>query len=235
MLNMLMLRGRHKALAAQTATLADEVERASSDIRLREQEALECLACAAEHRDPETHEHILRLSHYSALIAAELGLPYSECEILLQAARLHDVGKLAIPEKILLKPGRLEPNEIETMRTHTTHGHRILADSASAILRAGAEIALCHHERFDGSGYPLGLAGDAIPLYARIVAVADVFDALTTRRPYKAAWDVERACAAVRDASRSDFDPACVDAFFRAWEHILEVRARYPETSTVAQ
>jgi response regulator RpfG family c-di-GMP phosphodiesterase len=233
--NMLVLRGRHKALAANAAALAEDIERAAGGVRLRESEALECLACAAEHRDPETHEHILRLSHYSALIARELGLPSSECELLLQAARLHDVGKLAIPETILLKPGRLEPGEVRIMRTHTTHGHQILADSASAILRAGAEIALCHHERFDGSGYPAGLQTNAIPLYARIVAVADVFDALTTRRPYKEAWDVERAARAIREAAGTEFDPACVTAFLQAWQQILEVKARYAETGPVLQ
>jgi putative two-component system response regulator len=233
--NMLTLRGRHKELAAHAAALAEDVARAASHVRRREQEALECLACAAEHRDPETHEHILRLSHYSASVARELGLPSSECELLLQAARLHDVGKLAIPETILLKPGRLEPDEVQIMRTHTVHGHRILADSSSAILRAGAEIALCHHERFDGSGYPAGLGADAIPLYARIVAVADVFDALTTRRSYKVALDVERAADAIRERSGADFDPACVTAFSRAWEEVLEIKARYAETGLSAE
>jgi response regulator RpfG family c-di-GMP phosphodiesterase len=169
------------------------------------------------------------------LIASELGLPSSECELVLQAARLHDVGKLAIPESILLKPGRLETHEVQIMRTHATHGHKILADSSSAILRAGGEIALCHHERFDGSGYPAGLRGGAIPLYARIVAVADVFDALTTRRAYKEAWDVERAARAMREGCGSDFDPACVTAFFQAWQQVLEIKARYAEIGLVSQ
>jgi two-component system, response regulator RpfG len=227
--NMLVLRRRHKALAARAATLGDEVKRAASSVHSREQDALQCLAIAAEYRDPETHEHILRISRYSELIARELGLPASDCELVFHAARLHDVGKLSIPETILVNPGKLTPDEFRTMRTHTVHGHHILAASGSRVLRAGAEIALSHHERFDGSGYPGGLRADAIPLFARIVAVADVFDGLTTQRPYKDPHDIDSAAKRIGDGAGSDFDPACVSAFFRAWDTVVAIRTRYSE------
>jgi putative two-component system response regulator len=228
---MLTLRARHNALAARAASLANEVNRAAAALRAREQEALSCLACAAEFRDPETYEHLLRMSHYSESIARRLGLPASECELILQAARLHDVGKIAMPDHILLKPGALTEEEQRIMKSHTVLGHQMLSASASPILRAGAQIALSHHERFDGSGYPAGLAGDAIPLHSRIVAVADVFDALTSMRSYKETWRVDRAARYIYETSGSQFDPACVGAFFDGWAEVLATKARFGEQS----
>ncbi|HEV3410555.1 MAG TPA: HD domain-containing phosphohydrolase, partial [Chthoniobacterales bacterium] len=228
--NMLALRSSQKKLASRALLLADEVEKATAELAAREHETLICLGRAAEHRDPETHEHIMRMSNYSRLIAMRLGLPQEQCELLLRAAPLHDIGKLGTPDHILLKPGKLTPEEFEIMKQHTVIGGRILSNSSSPILKAGAEIALSHHEKFDGSGYPYGLKGRDIPLYGRIVAVADVFDALTSERPYKKAWDLDRATQLIRDSSGGHFDPMVVEAFFDMWDDVLAVKEHYRDT-----
>lgn len=230
--NMLKLREGHLASRQRAETLAAEVRRATADILDRERETITRLSRAAEFRDPETGAHIQRMAHYSALIAGQLGLGEAFAEALLMAAPMHDVGKLGIPDTILLKPGRLTPEEFTVMKRHPQIGHDILKDSSSSILRLGAAIALTHHEKFDGSGYPQGVAGDAIPIEGRIVAVADVFDALTSSRPYKPAWPIARAIALLREGRGSHFDPACVDALFNAWERVLEVRSRYQDGDT---
>ena len=232
--NMLALRTSQKKLANRALLLADEVAKATAEIAAREHETLLCLGRAAEHRDPETHEHIIRMSNYSRLIAMRLGLPADECELLLRAAPLHDIGKIGTPDHILLKPGKLTVEEFEIMKQHTVIGERILANSLSPILRAGAEIAFSHHEKFDGSGYPRGLKGRDIPLYGRIVAVADVFDALTSGRPYKKAWGLDRACELLRNNSGQHFDPMCIEAFFDVWEEVLVVKQRYHDSSPEA-
>ncbi|MBI2305808.1 MAG: response regulator [Rhodocyclales bacterium] len=225
--NMLALRASQRRLANRNQELAAEVRKATAEIHLREQELLFRMSRAAEFRDPETGAHIQRMAHYSTLIAGRLGLDAATQELLLQAAPMHDVGKIGIPDYILLKPGRLTPEEFEVMKSHARLGHELLQGSSSRILQAGAAIALAHHEKFDGSGYPQRLAGEAIPLFGRIVAVADVFDALTSERPYKKAWDLERAAAFLRDNRGSHFDPACVDAFFAAWGEALQIRDRF--------
>lgn len=225
--NMLALRASHKKLADRAAWLAEEVSRATYEIREREREMVQQLARAAEFRDPETGGHILRMAHYSRLIAEQLGLSADEQKLILEAAPMHDIGKIAIPDHILLKPGRLSADEFAIMKTHAEAGWRILKDSTSALLDAAAEIALTHHEKWDGSGYPAGRAGEDIPLYGRIVSVADVFDALTSARPYKPAWELERAWQFFRDGSASHFDPACVDAFFARQGEVLDIRARF--------
>jgi putative two-component system response regulator len=227
--NMLALRASQKKLANRALLLAEEVREATREIRLREIETLTCLGRASEQRDPETHEHIMRMSNYSRLIAQRLGFTEAECDLMLLAAPMHDIGKVGTPDGILLKPGRLTQDEWKVMKRHTVIGHDILASSSSPILRAAAQIALAHHEKFDGSGYPQGLAGTAIPIYGRIVAVADVFDALTSERPYKPAWDIERAGDYIRQGAGAHFDPACVEAFFDEWQAVLKIRARYQE------
>lgn len=231
--NMLALRSSQKKLANRALLLSDEVAKATAAITAREHETLLCLGRAAEHRDPETHEHIIRMSNYSRLIAVRLGLPHDECELLLRAAPLHDIGKIGTPDHILLKPGKLTPEEFEIMKQHTVIGQRILANSSSPILRAGAEIAYSHHEKFDGTGYPQGLKGHDIPLYGRIVAVADVFDALTSERPYKKAWDLERACELLRSNSGKHFDPVCVEAFFDVWGEVVAIKESYRDAAPV--
>lgn len=225
--NMLALRRSQLALANRALTLAEEVKRAIADIHDRERETIIRLARAAEYRDPETGSHILRMAHYAELIAAGLGLPEDFRALLLHAAPMHDIGKLGTPDHILLKPGRHTPEEYEIMRRHTMIGYEILKESSSHAIQLAASIALHHHERFDGSGYPRALAGDAIPIEGRIVAVADVFDALTSERPYKVAWTLEDASAYLRDNRGSHFDPQCVDAFFDRWDGVLDIRRRF--------
>ncbi|APR03897.1 HD domain-containing phosphohydrolase [Thauera chlorobenzoica] len=240
--NMLKLRDAHLATRQRAASLAAEVRRATAAILERERETITRLARAAEFRDPETGAHIQRMSHYSALIARALGYPEEFAEAILMAAPMHDVGKLGIPDDILLKAGKLSADEFAVMQRHPRIGYDILKDSSSSILRLGATIALSHHEKLDGSGYPQGLAGEAIPLAGRIVAVADVFDALTSVRPYKPAWRFSRAVALLRTGRGSHFDPRCVDAFLHRWSDVLAIHARFrdpparsgavPETAT---
>jgi putative two-component system response regulator len=230
--NMIALRASQKKLIQRARQLAIEAfksSQAAADVAAREHEALMCLSLAAERRQPETHEHFVRLSLYSKIIGLKLGLTEEEAELVRLAAPLHDVGKLGIPDHILLKSGKLTDAEWETMKQHTVMGAEILSNGASAILRAGAQIAVSHHEKFDGTGYPYGLKGEAIPLFARIVAVADVFDALTSAKPYKPAWDVPRALSVIRDSSGTQFDPLCVNAFFEAIDEILAVRAQHAD------
>jgi putative two-component system response regulator len=227
--NMLQLSASRKVLANRAAWLADEVRKATFEIVQRERETVVRLSKAAEYRDPETGAHILRMAHYSELIAKGLNLPIAEQELLLEAAPMHDIGKVGIADNILLKPGRLTPDEFEIMKQHAFFGYEILKGSSSRVLQAGAEIARAHHEKFDGSGYPHGLAGEAIPIFSRIVAVADVFDALTSERPYKKAWTLERAAEHIKASSGTHFDPRCVDVFFANWDKALEIRHRFQD------
>ncbi|WP_018413188.1 HD-GYP domain-containing protein [Methyloversatilis thermotolerans] len=227
--NMLSLRRGQVALAQHASMLQEEVRRATAEIYERERETLNKLARAAEFRDPETGAHILRMAHVAALIAQELELDADLQEGLLIAAPMHDVGKLGTPDHILLKPGRLTPEEFEIMKRHASIGHEILKDSASPYMQLAATIALTHHEKYDGSGYPRGLSGERIPLVGRIVALADVFDALTSERPYKKAWDIDRAHAFLIAGRGSHFDPACVDAMMARWDDVLDIRARYQD------
>jgi putative two-component system response regulator len=222
--NMLSLRRAQRSLAARSEHLAEEVKRATSIIAAREQETILRLSRAAEYRDWETGSHIMRMAHFARIIAAQLGLPEAQLEALFYATPMHDIGKIGVPDYILLKPGRLDDAEFSIMKQHTLIGHQILHDSSSDLLQLAAEIALTHHERFDGSGYPHGTKGTAIPLPGRIVAVADVFDALTSERPYKREWQVEAAVATMKQESGTHFDPECLEAFLRALDAILAVR-----------
>ncbi|HOI52077.1 HD domain-containing phosphohydrolase [Azonexus caeni] len=225
--NMLALRTGQKFLADRAAYLAEKVEERTREIRERERELIFRISRAAEFRDPETGAHIQRMAHYSEIIARGLDLDDASCRLLLKAAPMHDVGKIGIPDYILLKPGRLTPQEFEVMKRHAELGYELLKDSGSEILQAGAEIALSHHEKYDGSGYPKGLKGHAIPLFGRIVAVADVFDALTSERPYKKAWSLDDALRFLENGRGAHFDPLCVEALLAGWEEVLEVRQRF--------
>ncbi|MEI8170458.1 MAG: HD domain-containing phosphohydrolase [Rhodoferax sp.] len=227
--NMLILSDVRKKLSDRAAWLAEEVHKATTEILQRERETVIRLSKAAEYRDPETGAHILRMAHYSELIAKSMGLSITEQELLLEAAPMHDIGKVGIADGILLKPGRLTPEEMEIMKQHALIGYDILKGSSSKVLQAGADIARAHHEKFDGTGYPNALAGQDIPVFSRIVAVADVFDALTSERPYKKAWSLEKAAEHIKANSGTHFDPACVDAFFRQWDEVLEIRQRFTE------
>jgi putative two-component system response regulator len=193
--------------------LTDRAERQQDALASTRIEVLERLALAAEMRDNETHAHTERVGDTAHRMAAHLGLPEHEQEILRRAAPLHDIGKIGISDAVLLKPGKLTDEEFAHIRTHTTIGGELLADSAIPILQTAQVIALTHHERWDGAGYPRGLRGTDIPINGRIVAVADVFDALTHERPYKEAWSVDRAMAEMTSQRARQFDPDVIDAF----------------------
>lgn len=225
--NMLALRQSHKNLANRADWLAEEVSKATAKIVEQERETIFCLARAAEYRDPETGGHIKRMAHYSRLIAMHLGLSVDQQDLLLQAAPMHDIGKVGTPDLILLKPGRLTEEEFVIMKQHAVIGYEVLNASSSPLLKTAAEIAHTHHEKFDGSGYPRGLKGSDIPLFGRIVAVADVFDALTSERPYKKAWSVEDACGLLREGSGKHFDPDCLAAFFKGFEQVMAIKGAF--------
>lgn len=227
--NLLALRNAQTMLADRAKLLEHEVRQAIADVTAREMELVTRLARAAEFRDPETGGHIMRMARYSALIARELGLAPEWQELLLKAAPMHDVGKLATPDHILLKPGRLDADEMAIMRQHAEIGGQILAGSDSPLIRLAEEIARGHHEKYDGSGYPRGLAGEQIPVSARIVAVADVFDALTSERPYKPAWPLAQARQFLQQNKGSHFCPRCIDAFLGAWDEVLDIRSSLPD------
>ncbi len=222
--NLLTLRKQQKIITHRAHWLEEQVSTATRQIRNRERETLLRLAKIGEYRDRATGCHVLRMARYARLIAEELGLTPPECEEIELTAPMHDIGKVGIPDGILLKPGALAPAEWEVMKTHTIIGHDILKNSASRYVEQGAIIALYHHERYDGSGYPNGMAGEAIPLSARIVAVADVYDALTSKRRYKAAWSSEAAVRYVHTQAGHHFDPRCVDAFMARLTEIEATR-----------
>src|SRR6195256_43393 len=222
--NLLTLRRQQLALEDRRRLLEHMVEDATKEVREREKETLLRLARAGEFRDEETGYHLIRMSRYSRLIANALGLEPDEAETVELAAPLHDIGKIGIPDQILLKPDKLDATEWEVMRRHPVIGHEILKGSASKYVRMGALIALGHHEKYDGSGYPNGLVGDHIPLCARIVAVADVFDALTSERPYKKAWTNEESFAYIAEQRGRHFDPRIADAFLGLRKEILAVQ-----------
>lgn len=231
--NMLKLREASWRLADHAAWLTREVELATREIRERERETVMSLVKAAGYRDYETGAHISRVGHYAYLIAQGLQLSAQDQALVLDAAAMHDIGKVGIPDHILLKPGRLDEAEMDIMRQHASLGHELLKGSSSRLLQAGATIALGHHEKFDGSGYPQGLLGDDIPLFGRIVAVADVFDALTSERPYKKPWSLDDAAGYLRAQRGLHFDPQCVDAFLAAWPEVLAIRQRFADEPKV--
>jgi putative two-component system response regulator len=217
---------------ARTASLQRALEQMAEAQRLAYQaqlETVERLAILAEYKDKVTGQHIQRMSEYCAVIARGLKLPPAEVELILHASRMHDVGKVAIPESILRKPASLEPHEWHVMREHSVIGSAILENSSSQILQAGRVIALHHHERWDGAGYPHGLSGHDIPLWGRICAVGDVFDAVTSERPYKPAFPNEEALQLLRAGRGRHFDPRVVDVFFECLDEILAVQERYKD------
>jgi len=222
--NLLQVQHLQDRLLEHNATLEEEVAARTRDLEVARLEVLDRLALAGEYRDDDTQQHAWRIGRSSALMAAELGLGREQAELIGRAAPLHDIGKLGVSDAILRKPGPLSEEDFECVKRHAAIGAEILAGSSSALLQMAQIIALSHHERWDGSGYPNGLAGEAIPLPGRIAAVADVFDALTHERPYKHAWEVDEAVAEIRRGSGSQFDPAVVEAFLRLDHNTLLTR-----------
>lgn len=228
--NLIRLGVAVRKLNDRAAHLADEVAGATLKLQQREEEIILRLALAVEYRDNDTGDHTLRVAKYSRIIAEQLGLSPRLCRDVYLAAPLHDVGKVAIPDDILLKPGSLTTEEMATIRKHAEIGSRILADSRCELIQLAATIAHAHHERWDGKGYPNGLKENEIPLPARIVTVADVFDALTTRRPYKEPMPISAAREYLENQRGQQFDPACVDAFLSRWDDVLAIHLSKPES-----
>jgi two-component system, response regulator RpfG len=222
--NLLTQRRQQRIIHERARCLEEKVREATSEILSREHETLLRLARAGEYRDDETGNHVIRMAKYSRLIAGQLGLTAEECDAIELAAPMHDIGKIGIPDEILRKPGRLSHDEFEIMKTHTLIGYEILKDSPSKYLQMGAVIALHHHEKFNGTGYPQCLGAEEIPLPARIVTVADAYDALTSERSYKPRWSMEKALDYLRQQRGKHFDPQCLDAFVAKLDRVSNIQ-----------
>jgi len=227
--NLLKLHEQQAIIQDRADWLARQVEVATQQIVSREHETLLRLAKAGEYRDEVTGNHVVRMAKYSREIGEALGLSEKECDEIEYAAPMHDIGKIGIQDNILLKPGKFEKDEWTTMQEHTRIGHSILSNSQSRYIQTGSIIALNHHERFDGSGYPNGISGKDIPLVARIVTVADVYDALISPRPYKAAWSTADAQDYLHKHAGSQFDPICVEAFFERLDNITTIHKTFSD------
>ncbi|APZ91683.1 HD domain-containing phosphohydrolase [Fuerstiella marisgermanici] len=244
--NAIILKKHYDMVANEAARLEQQVERRTRQLEATRQQLILSLARAAEHRDNDTGNHVIRVGRYTAIIASAMGYPERKLSMLEQAAQLHDVGKIGIPDSILFKPGKLDHDQYELMKhhcaigkqiiepiserdwevlkTHTRKGESLLHVRSSPLLMLAARIAQTHHEKWDGSGYPLGLQGDDIPLEGRIVAVADVFDALSSARPYKKAFSREKCFAILEEGRGKHFDPRVLDAFFSKSGEIIETQ-----------
>jgi len=230
--NLLQMRRQQSIIRDRARWLEDEIRETTRRLKQREQETLFRLARAGELRDQDTGNHVLRMARYVRLIADSLGLDRERSEVLEHAAPMHDIGKIGVPDRVLLKPGRLDDAEWEIMKCHSRIGYDILKGSPSHFLRTGATIALSHHERYDGSGYPEGLGAEAIPLEARIVAIADVFDALRSARPYKEPWEHQRCVDYLQAGRGRQFDPQCVDAFLSEPALIKQIANELADSAT---
>ncbi len=250
--NVLRVKAYHDRLHRHSEDLEEAVRRRTAELEASRLDVIHCLARAAEFRDDDTGQHIIRVGRYARIIAEQLGFSQQDLDILEPAAQLHDVGKIGISDTILLKPGSLTPEEFEMMqkhcgfgrkiiqqvpdsdvamlRKHTEIGARIMDAGSSPILEMARRIAQTHHERWDGNGYPLGLAGDDIPLEGRITAVADVFDALSSRRPYKPPFPLQKCFAIMEEGRCTQFDPQVLDAFFERREDIIRVQIDSADT-----
>jgi two-component system response regulator RpfG len=222
--NLLKLRQQQSIIRDRARWLEKEITEKTRELQLRERETLLRLAKAGEYRDNDTSGHVLRMAYTARLIAETLGKDSDYCDVIEQAAPMHDIGKIGVPDRILLKPGKLDVHERSVMMHHARIGYEILRDSPSQYLQFGATIAWCHHEKYNGSGYPRGLRGKAIPIEARIVALADVLDALLSERPYKNAWSIDQALELIRSESGRHFDPDCVEALLLNIDRVLSTR-----------
>jgi putative two-component system response regulator len=227
--NLLDAQLAHRMVHDQKSVLERMVAERTDELRRTRLQVVQRLGMAAEYRDEETGNHILRMSHTSSLLARAVGWDDYQCDLILNASPMHDIGKIGIPDAVLLKPGRLDPAEWEVMKTHATIGGKLLEDDDSDLMRMAREIALAHHEKWDGSGYPRGLAGEDIPQCGRIAALADVFDALTSERPYKKAWAVDDAVAFIQEQSGRHFEPRLVEVFLEYLPSVLSIRDEFAE------
>ncbi|MBP6748166.1 MAG: two-component system response regulator [Xanthomonadaceae bacterium] len=225
--NLLQLRQQSESIKQRALSLEQRLLSSMHEVEERERETLSRLARAIEFRDSGTSAYLERMSHVAGLIAEGLGMPEDEVRMIEMAAPLHDIGKIAIPDDVLMKPGPLDDQQLNIMRRHPRIGYELLSGSQNRFIQTGAIIALRHHERFDGSGYPDGLSGSTIPLEARIVAVADVFDALISPRPYKGPWTVESALDYLVEQSGKLFDPQCVRALMNNRSRLDDICQRY--------
>ena len=228
--NMLEVRLLHNQVRDQNRVLEEAVRARTREIRDTRLEVIRRLGRAAEYRDNETGLHIIRMSLAASVLGRAAGMTSIECDLILNASPMHDIGKIGIPDRILLKPGPLDENEWKVMKRHPAIGAELLAGGSSDLMQMAESIALCHHEKWDGSGYPRGLTGERIPFAARVVAVCDVFDALLSKRPYKEPWTVEQALAELDKRAGSHFDPALVTKFHTVLDQVLDIQARYADT-----
>ena len=249
--NALIVKAHRDHLKDYARELADQVRQRTKELTASRLELIHCLARVAEYRDNETGRHVIRVGHYARILSRQLGLDESLGELISHAATLHDIGKVGIPDAILLKPGKLTPEEFEVIQTHpclakgmfeplspdelrlwrshTSLGEVIMNAQSSPLITMAAQIALTHHERWDGTGYPLGLSGEDIPLAGRITALADVFDALSSKRPYKLAMPVDKCFQEIKRASGTHFDPKLVEAFLAARTAVVAIRMEYAD------
>lgn len=219
----------HLALYDQNCELESKVQERTTQLNETRLRVIQILGRAAEYKDNETGFHVIRMSHYSRLLAMALTNNESWAELIYNAAPMHDVGKIGIPDHILRKPGKLDDDEWEIMKKHSEYGANIIGDDPSPILQMAKEMALTHHEKWDGSGYPYGLKGEEIPISGRITAITDVFDALTFDRPYKKAWHVDDAIKLINDEAGKHFDPQLVPLFMEILPDVLVIKERYAE------
>lgn len=217
----------HITLHNQNKTLEEKVEERTVELERTRLEIIRRLGAAAEFKDHETGMHTIRMSHYCQSISLSYGLSKDESLTILNASPMHDIGKIGIPDNILLKPGKLNKNEWDIMTKHTTYGAKMLGEDHSELITQARLCALTHHEKWNGKGYPNGLSGESIPLIGRIAAIADVFDALTSKRPYKKAWPVEEAFKYIENEKGKHFDPKLVSAFLENKREIMEIKYRY--------
>jgi putative two-component system response regulator len=217
----------YKQVLDQNKILEEKVQERTAEIQETQLETIQRLSLVAEYRDDDTGMHIKRMSQYAAILGKTSGMKEEEVKLLFYAAQMHDIGKIKVPDQVLLKPGKLTPEEWEIVKSHTVLGARILSGSRSKLLQLAELIALTHHEKWDGTGYPSGLKGEDIPFVSRICSIADVFDALTSKRPYKEPWPVEKALAEIKQLKGVNFDPELTELFLNSMDQVLTARKQY--------
>ena len=227
--NLLTVKMAHKYIHSQNEILEQKVRERTQELHDTRLQVVRRLGMAAEYRDEETGLHIIRMSKMATVIAKAAGFDDKQCDLLLNAAPMHDIGKIGIPDHILLKPGKFEPEEWNIMQTHAQIGADILSGDDSELMIMSYDIAISHHEKWNGKGYPNGLKGENIPLVGRITALADVFDALTSKRPYKKAWSMDKAVNLIKEESGQHFDPELVTVFMKELPEIIEIKEKYAE------